>query len=395
MADETGAGRPRSRVVAAIIAGIGLIVLGGGIGAAVYSVSSPGTTTIVRQTASPAASPAVRTVGGLTVNQIYRSASPGVVQITVDEQGSSGSNGFPFGNDNGQTQQAQGTGFVYNADGDIVTNAHVVSGATAIHVTFQDGSTYSAKLVGEDTSTDLAVIRVDAPASKLHPLSLGDSDALQVGDGVVAIGSPFGLPETVTSGIVSALHRQITAPDNFPIDDAIQTDAAINHGNSGGPLLNSDGKVVGITSQIESDSGGNDGIGFAIPSNTVKTIAAGLIANGKVEHAYLGVGVDTIPSSAAGQLNEAAGVAITQVQSGSPAASAGLKAATGSKTVAGNQYPTGGDVITAFDGTKVTTAQQLQNLVGAKKPGDKVKLTVSRGSSERTVTVTLGSRPSS
>jgi S1-C subfamily serine protease len=377
--------------VAGIAAGAGLMILGGGVGAAVYAAGTSGTTTIVRQTA--VSSPTARTVtSGMSINDIYKSAGPGVVQITVDEQ-SSGDN-FGFGNGSGQTQQAQGTGFVYDSNGDIVTNAHVVSGATSIRVAFQDGSTYSAKLVGTDPSTDLAVIKVSAPSSKLHPLSLGDSDAVKVGDGVVAIGSPFGLPETVTSGIVSALHRQISAPDNFPINDAIQTDAAINHGNSGGPLLNLAGKVIGVTSQIESDSGGNDGIGFAIPSNTVKSVASGLISNGKVEHAYLGIGVDTIPSSASGQLNEAAGVAVTNVQSGSPSAAAGLKAATGSRTVAGNQYPTGGDVITEFAGTKVTTAEQLQNLVAAKHPGESVTLKISRSGSERTVTVKLGSRPS-
>jgi S1-C subfamily serine protease len=381
---------PRPRVLAGIAAGAGLMLLGGGIGAAIYAAGNSGTTTIVRETASPA--PTARAVSsGLSINDIYRSAAPGVVQITVDE-GSSSGNGFPFGG--GQTQQAQGTGFVYDTNGDIITNAHVVSGASAIHVAFQDGSSYSAKLVGTDPSTDLAVIRVSAPGSKLHPLSLGNSDTIEVGDGVVAIGSPFGLPETVTSGIVSALHRQISAPDNFPINDAIQTDAAINHGNSGGPLLNDAGKVIGVTSQIESDSGGNDGVGFAIPSNTVKSVASSLIANGKVEHAYLGVGVATIPSSVAGQLNVAAGVAVTDVRSGTPAASAGLKAATGSRTVGGNQYPTGGDVITEFAGTKVTTAEQLQNLVAAKQPGETVTLKVSRGGSTRTVTLKLANRPS-
>src|SRR2546429_697871 len=192
-----------------------LVLAGAGIGAGAYAVSASGskTTTVVRQAAAPAAAaPTARTEStALSVNQIYRRDYRGVVQISVDEQTQSGS--FPFGGGGGSTQ-AQGSGFVYDSKGDIVTNEHVVSGATAIHVTFWDGKTYSAKLVGKDTSTDVAVVHVNAPASELHPLSLASSSALQVGDGVVAIGAPFGLVESVTSGIVSALHRQISAPDS-------------------------------------------------------------------------------------------------------------------------------------------------------------------------------------
>ena len=174
----------------------------------------------------------------------------------------------------------------------MVTNQHVVDGAQSVSVKFANGRTYSATVVGADPSTDLAVIDVNAPASVLKPLELGDSSAVEVGDGVIAIGSPFGLDQTVTTGIVSALHRQITSPNNFSIDNAIQTDAAINHGNSGGPLLDMHGDVIGVNSQIESDSGGNDGVGFAVPSNTISRIAAALIDNGSVEHAYLGVAID-------------------------------------------------------------------------------------------------------
>src|SRR5205823_789863 len=170
---------------------------------------------------------------------------------------------------------------------------HVVRGATSVSVKFQDGSTYKGTVVGTDPSTDLAVVHVNAPASKLVPLALADSSKVAVGDGVVAIGNPFGLDGTVTSGIVSALDREISAPDNSPIEGAIQTDAAINHGNSGGPLLNQKGQVIGITAQIQSDSGGNDGVGFAIPSNTVRKIASTLITSGKVQHALLGVEVKT------------------------------------------------------------------------------------------------------
>jgi putative serine protease PepD len=234
-------------------------------------------------------------------------------------------------------------------------------------VKFSDGSVYKATVVGSDTSSDLAVLHVDAPASKLTPLELGDSSNVAVGDGVVAIGNPFGLDNSVTSGIVSALNREIAAPDNTPIEGAIQTDAAINHGNSGGPLIDLAGKVIGVNSQIQSDSGGNDGVGFAIPSNTVRSIATQLISTGKAQHALLGVTVKTSTS----------GVGVASVESGSGAANGGVKA---------------GDVITAIDGSSVTTAEQLRAVIAAHKPGDSLKLTLRRDGATKTLTVTLGSR---
>ena len=173
--------------------------------------------------------------------------------------------------------------------GHIVTNEHVIQGASSVTVTFDDQSTYKATIVGSDESTDLAVLKVNAPASVLHPLSFGDSSTVAVGDGVVAVGDPYQLDDTVTSGIVSAVGREITSPNNMPIENAIQTDAAINHGNSGGPLLNLDAKVIGITAQIQSQGGGNEGIGFAIPSSTVQSVTSQLIQTGKVEHALLGI----------------------------------------------------------------------------------------------------------
>jgi putative serine protease PepD len=373
---------------------VGLLAGGAGIGAATFAgTSHDTTTTVVKQVYAPSSSAARTSSSGLSVHEIYQRAAPGVVEITVTES-SGGSSPFPFGNGGGRSQKAQGSGFVYDGNGDIVTNEHVVDGASSVKVTLADGSTYTASVVGTDPSTDLAVVHIDAPASKLHPLALADSSTVQVGDGVVAIGSPFGLENTVTSGIVSALHRQIEAPNNFTINDAIQTDAAINHGNSGGVLLDLEGRVMGVTSQIESDSGGNDGVGFAIPSNTLKSVVGQLLSKGKASHAYLGVQITAIPSSAASQLGESAGVAVTQVRSGSPADQAGLHASTGSKSLSGTTYPTGGDVITGFDGKTVTTPVQLEELVSAKKPGDKVSLTVSRNGKERTVSVTLGNRPS-
>jgi putative serine protease PepD len=322
--------------------------LGAGGGAALYAGVAPERTqTVIREVPTDSASPiAART--GSSVNQVYKAARKAVVVIKV-------------GN-------GQGSGFVYDTNGHIVTNDHVVDAGGSITVTFWNGKTYDARVVGTDPSTDLAVIKVNAPASMLSPLSLGDSDSLQVGDEVVAIGSPLGLPETVTSGIVSALHRQMTAPNNFTINDSIQTDAAINHGNSGGPLLDMSGKVVGVNAQIASDSGGNDGIGFAIPSNTVKTIATQLIGSGSVQHAYLGVGVEAADN----------GVAVSEVKPGTPAAEADLQV---------------GDVITAVGGVKVTDSASLQKAVDARKPGNSVTLTYVRNGKTASAQVTLAQRP--
>ena len=361
-----------SVTLAAALAAVALIGAGGG--AATYAALSSGNgKTVVRQVTVSDAQPASSS-GNLSVQSIYQLANKGVVEIAAG--------------------QGQGSGFVYDGNGHIVTNQHVVANANSLSVHFWNGATYPATVVGTDRSTDLAVIKVDAPSSLLYPLKVGNSEALEVGDGVVAIGSPFGLEGTVTSGIVSALHREMKAPNNFTITDSIQTDAAINHGNSGGPLLNAEGKVIGVNAQIESDSGGNDGVGFAIPSNTVASIVPRLISNGKVVHAYLGVQIEPIPQGVAQQLKMAPGVEVTDVRAGTPADSAGLHAQSGSRTVEGESYPTGGDVITSFDGKQITTAQQLQDAVDAKQPGDTVTITYVRGGKRRTVNVTLASRPS-
>ena len=363
--------------------------LGAGGGAATYAVLPRGEgDTVVRQVTVTDAEPTA-SMTGLSVAEIYRRARKGVVEIVVTTNGQTGP--FPF---RGSEARAQGSGFVYDDEGHIVTNDHVVDGASAITVRFWNGETYEAQVVGSDASTDLAVLEVDAPASVLVPLTFGDSSAVQVGDAVVAIGSPFGLEGTVTSGIVSALHRQMTSPNDFTIDDSIQTDAAINHGNSGGPLLDAHGRVIGVTSQIESDSGGNDGVGFAIPSNTARSVVSQLLESGRVEHAYLGVSLATIPPSVAGQLDLPAGAEITQVRSGTPAAEADLQGATGEKTVAGETYPTGGDVVTTVDGKRISTADDLRRAIEAKSPGDAISLTYVRAGSNHTVDVVLASRPS-
>ena len=347
--------------VATALAAAALVGAGGAAAVAVALGDDPvadSASQVTVTSATPAASSAT------TVGQIYKRTSAAVVEITVTSAGQT----TPFGDGQGQ-QQAQGSGFVYDSAGHIITNQHVVDGAESVSVRFANGKTYTATVVGSDPSTDIAVIKVDAPASELKPLELADSSAVEVGDGVIAIGSPFGLEQTVTTGIVSALHRQITAPNNFTIDDAIQTDAAINHGNSGGPLLDLDGKVVGVNSQIESDSGGNDGIGFAVPSDTVGKIADAIISGGSVEHAYLGVATE----------DATGGAGLADVRSGTPAARAGLQS---------------GDVVTKFDGTAVASADELRRLVDSKSPGQKVEVTVHRDGKSITVDVTLGSRPS-
>jgi len=340
-------------------------LVGGGIGAgAVLLAEHPhgSATAVTVQTAGTAATSVAQT--RTTAGQVAKDASPGVVEIIAS--GSSGNQNFGFGGSS--ESSAEGSGFVYDMNGHILTNEHVIDGASSIKVHFADGSSYTATVVGSDISTDLAVLHVDAPASQLHPLTLGNSSAVQVGDGVIAIGSPFGLENSVTSGIVSAVGREIDAPDETPIDGAIQTDAPINHGNSGGPLLNLSGEVIGMTSQIESDSGGNDGVGFAIPSNTIRTVAEQLISSGKVQHALLGVSVEATSSGAA---------RVASVESGSAAAAAGLKA---------------GDVVIAVDGAKVSSPIALRGAIAAHKPGDKITITVSRGGTTKTLTATLGSR---
>jgi putative serine protease PepD len=359
--------RKRTTSIVAAVA----LVAGAAAGAGTYAAfdGNSGKTTTVVEPATRNASPAAAT-STLGVNAVYERARDGVVEITTTSN-RGGSDAFPFPGGGDQPSRAQGSGFVYDRDGHVLTNYHVIASADAISVTFADGSKYSAKVVGSDQSSDLALLKVDAPSSKLHPLALGDSSNLEVGDGVVAIGSPFGLEETVTTGIVSALGRNISSTNNFTITGAIQTDAAINHGNSGGPLLNMAGNVIGVNTQIESESGGNDGVGFAVPANTVRGVAERLVKGQKVVHPYLGVSV--------GDALARAGARLGTVRSGSPAAAAGLKA---------------GDVITAFGDQKVTSAEDLTTAVAAKQAGDKVKVTFVRGGDTKTVEVTVGTRPS-
>ncbi len=333
---------------------------------------------------------------GLTVNQIYKADGPGVVYVQATTSPKPASPFNPFGGSSGGV--ATGTGFVIDHAGHILTNDHVVSGASKIQVTLgrkDTSSPVSAQVVGADPSTDIAVLKVGAAADELHPLSLGDSSQVHVGDPVVAIGNPFGLDRTVTSGIASALQRQIQAPNKFTIDNVIQTDAAINPGNSGGPLLNAAGQVIGITSQIESQSGGNVGIGFAVPINTARKVADQILTTGSVQHAWLGIQGYTLTPRLANVLNLPAkhGAVVERVLPGSPAAKAGLHGGNAVVTISGQQVRVGGDVVTSVDGKRVNSMTALANAVDAKHPGDQVQLGISRRGHQQTLTITLANRP--
>ena len=294
--------------------------------------------------------------GTLSVNEIYERAKDGVVLVSTSTQ-------TPFGQGGGGT----GSGFLIDDEGHVLTNQHVVDNAQSVTVRFPDGDEIDARVVGADASSDVAVLELETVPSGVTPLELGASESLEIGDLVVAIGSPFGLEGTVTSGIVSALHRELTAPDGFTIDGAIQTDAAINPGNSGGPLLDGQGRVIGINSQIASSSGGNEGIGYAVPIETAREVSEALIAGRAIERPFLGV-----------QLGESDdGAQVAAVTPGSPAHRAGLQQ---------------GDVITEVEG-EPANADDVRRAVAEREPGDELELTVVRDGETETVTATLGKRP--
>jgi len=280
-----------------------------------------------------------------------------------------------------------------------VTNYHVVRGASTIQVSFSNNERFKAKVVGVDPSTDIAVLLVKVKSRALKSLPLGNSDFVRVGDQVIAIGNPFGLDRSVTAGIVSAVQRRIEAPNQLSISHVIQTDAALNHGNSGGPLLNAQGQVIGVNAQIETggQSQGNVGIGFAIPINTVRDVVAELIKRGKVEHPFLGIEGKTLQPNIGRlfHLPVTSGVLVASVRPGSGAAKAGLEAATNQVTVEGESWPAGGDVIVKVDGRAVPSIEILVDLIGSKKPGDTVRLDIYRGNATKTLEVTLGRQPAS
>jgi S1-C subfamily serine protease len=333
---------------------------------------------------------------GLTARDIYKRDAPGVVFVRsqVVQRTSSP---FDFGMPQEQQGEATGSGFVIARDGTILTNAHVVNGATKVTVRFADKKSVVAKVVGKDESTDLALLKVDPEGLALTPLTLGESRDVQVGDPAIAIGNPFGLERTLTTGVISAVKRTIQAPNNFEIDDVIQTDAPINPGNSGGPLIDAGGRVIGINSQIEtggSTSNGNVGIGFAVPIDTAKRIIPQLKASGRVDRGYLGV--STIPVDRSLQnlnLPVDHGALVQSVAPGGPADHAGIKAGAITAQLDGNPIQLGGDIITKIDGTEIRSKNDLTNAIQSKKQGDKVKVTFVRGDQTRTVEVTLGQQP--
>src|ERR687886_1150420 len=396
---DSGILRRAAELTVAAALGAGL-TLGG---VAVFA-GLDGHTTTVREIVSggPTSAPAsFRTGRPLSINEIYRAAAPGVVQVTSTSVVRVDNNPFGFGIPGfnvpqQETQRALGSGFVIDKAGHIVTNYHVIAGAKSVEVSFSNHDSMKARVVGKDPGTDLALLKVDARSRALTPLALGDSDTLRVGDSVVAIGNPFGLDRSVTAGIVSALQREIQAPNSYAIDHVIQTDAAINHGNSGGPLLNANGRVIGVNAQIETGSaggtGGNVGVGFAIPIDTVRTVVAQLLKNGSVEHASLGItGTPITPEiSSIFHFPVSHGVLVGQVKAGSGAAKAGLRGATTQAVVSGETWPIGGDLIVKADGQTIGSPERLRDGVAAKKPGDNLKLEIYRGTKKMTVDAKLG-----
>jgi S1-C subfamily serine protease len=351
------------------------------------------TNTVVRQVEPT--QPTGDTTGseGRSVRDIYAQEGRGVAFITSN--GVTSDSNSPFGLP--QQGTATGSGFAINTDGYIVTNAHVVEGAKSVEVSFDEngGDSIPAEVKGVDTSVDIAVLKVNPDDVKggIKPVPLGDSSNLQVGDPVIAIGNPFGYTRTVTTGIVSGLQRQIQAPNGFTIGHVIQTDASINPGNSGGPLLDANGRVIGINSQIATGGGqGSVGIGFAVPINTAKKLLPDLQAGETIERAYLGVQMQGVTSQLADDLNLPVdhGALIASVTPGSPAAKAGLR---GGRTQTTQGVTAGGDLIVAIDGKEMRDENSVADAVAGHKPGDKVDIEYYRGNDKKTVSVELTKRP--
>jgi len=357
---------PISARPAVLIAALAVAAAGAALALAARGGGSPTCTTPI---AASAAAWASQTSTSTTVNRIYREDWQGVVDIKVSTKTTG-----PLGLST-QQAQAEGAGVVYDTRGDILTDEHVVAGASLATVTFADGTTTHAKVVGSDPSTDVAVIHVSVPGSALHPILFANSSDALVGDPVVAIGSPFGLAGTVTSGIVSAVGRSMSAPNGYTIVGAIQTDAPINPGNSGGPILDGRGRVLGLADQIATGSvplggeGQSAGIGFATPSNLVAKVANEIIAGEPVSHSYVGVSLNSASTS---------GAEITAVQPNSPASRAGLQP---------------GDVITAVDGTAVDSIEQFIEIVDSHNPGQTLVVAVRRVGRTLTIDLTLATRP--
>ncbi|HKE78000.1 MAG TPA: trypsin-like peptidase domain-containing protein [Solirubrobacteraceae bacterium] len=366
---------PSPRSLAALLAATA--VLGGAAGAGIVAIAGTGnstnTTTTVTQPVANTGDGASASSSGLNATALYAAAAPGVVDITSRGVTGASDSQNPFGGPSQQSTTATGTGFAVDGKGHIVTAAHVVDGASSITVTFQDGTTRTAKLLGKDNATDVAVLSVDPSGLTLHPLGLGSSSGLEIGNAVAAIGDPFTYQRSLSTGVVSGLDRTISAPNGFTVAHAIQTDAALNPGNSGGPVLDASGKVVGIVDQIATNgsSDTSSGVGFAVPIDLVKGELSQLEAGTTVQHAYIGVSTSSATTNTAGAL-------IQSVTSGGPADNAGIQS---------------GDVITALGSTKIRGTNDLVGAIATHKPGDKVSVTIRRGSQTKNITVTLGSQP--
>ena len=360
--------------------------------------SAKTTTTVVQQAPLGASTNASDSdASGLTAGDIYKRDAPGVAFIRSQIVQRTQSSPFDFGLPQEQQGEATGSGFVIDRAGTILTNAHVVNGATKVTVQFANKQSVDAKVLGKDESTDLALLKVDPAGLNLAPLALGSSKGVEVGDPAIAIGNPFGLERTLTTGVISAVQRTIQAPNNFEIDDVLQTDAPINPGNSGGPLIDATGKVIGINSQIATGGNGSNGsvgIGFAVPIDTAKKIIPELRQSGRVDRGYLGIGSLTVDKTLADlNLPVKHGALVQSVTPGGPADKAGIRAGDLSATLDNHAIQLGGDIITKVDDKEIRTRDDLEAAVVNRKSGDRVKVTLYRAGKLKTVVVTLGERP--
>ena len=385
----------RSNFLAGLLGGLVVLILGAVLIGTDVIDTGDNTREVVREPGITQPANDTTRGEGRSVSDIYKDEGRGVVFIQA--RGVSSSEQSPFGLPEDQGGTATGSGFVVDKDGTIITNAHVVEGANDVQVRFGEESDefVKAKVAGRDPSNDLAVLKVDPDDADLVPLPLGDSSKVNVGDSSIAIGNPFGFSRTVTTGIISALQRQIEAPNGFPIRNVIQTDASINPGNSGGPLLDAQGRVIGINSQIAtggSGSGGSVGIGFAVPINTAKEVLPQLKKGGEVQRAYLGVQMADVTDQVADDLNLPVkdGALIQSVVEGGPADDAGLR---GGGTPTGEGISAGGDLIVEVDGKAVKGPDDVADAISGKKPGDEVTVEYYRGDDKKSAKVELGKRP--
>jgi S1-C subfamily serine protease len=385
-----------TQVVAALVGGLVVVAV-----LVIFGATGGGTTTTVIDQLPAVGSATSNGGGGLSAPAIYARDAPGVVYVTARVVSQEQTlNPFDLNATPQTTVSTQtGSGIVISADGTILTNAHVIDGAVKITVGFANGTTVAARVIGKDPDDDLALLSVNPSGMVLDPLPLGNSNTVAIGDPTVAIGNPYNLVRTLTTGVVSALQREIQAPNGFTVDDVIQTDAPINPGNSGGPLINAEGQVIGINSQIETggSGGGSVGIGFAIPINTAKFVIPQLERDGHVSEGYLGLETADIgPADAGLGLDASSGALVEAVEAGTPAARAGLHGGTQTKTLLdGSQLTVGGDIIVSAAGQAIHSSDELEQVIESKQPGTRIAVGVIRDGRRLTLEVTLGTRPES